>query len=86
MRPGAIGIGAVVVAGPRLVDESTRQGKGLSVQTIWIELPTIDLERAKDFYGKIFGHSPTEERPGNGLFAPVADSEGNALTLHSISK
>ncbi|MFG2887339.1 VOC family protein [Streptomyces sp. NPDC048297] len=118
------------------------------MQTIWIEIPAEDLERAKRFYEAVFQHEPTEivdmgvrritilpgtpsvslnqtdgfvpstlgalpyfhvdeplsealervtanggsvvdpteERPGNGFFALVLDSEGNAVTLHSAQK
>jgi hypothetical protein len=115
------------------------------MQTIWVEIPALNLERAKEFYENVFGQArteiitdghrrivifpgppnvslnetadfvptiegsipyfhvdepfavalnrvtgnggkmidPTEERGSNGFFALVADSEGNAVTLHS---
>lgn len=30
---------------------------------IWIELPAVDLARAKTFYGAVFGHEPTAVMP-----------------------
>lgn len=29
------------------------------MQTIWIELPALDIERALNFYATVFGHEPT---------------------------
>jgi predicted enzyme related to lactoylglutathione lyase len=30
------------------------------MQTIWVEIPAADLERAKVFYENVFGHEPTD--------------------------
>ncbi len=42
------------------------------MQTIWIELPALDIERARDFYATVFGHEPT----------PVNDDGTRAMTVN----
>jgi len=41
------------------------------MQAFWIELPAIDIERARDFYATVFGHEPT----------PVNDDGTRAITV-----